>query len=539
MASVIFSKKELRQLVGSRLRESDIEGILPSLGVPVEWVQGDEVCVDVTPNRPDLLSVEGIARLLSSFLGIKRKSYAAVSSSVQLRIDPSVLSIRPCIVGALVRDVQITGSLIQSLMQLQEKIHETFGRRRRKVSIGVHNFDAVQPPFHYKAVEPRSCSFIPLDMGEKLNLTQILEKHPKGIEYGWILAGFARYPILVDSRDQVLSFPPIINGELTRVTERTRNIFIDVTGTDENAVMDALKIISLSLVDRGGKLFTVEVVGKRKFRTPDLSEKTMELQREKINRMLGMNFSDKEMKKLLGRMGYADEGTRIRIPCYRVDVMGWVDIAEDVAIAYGYNNFEPTLPNFFTAGKEKRSEVLEGRLKEVMLGLGFLQTICQNLTNEKDCFERMLCQEVPHVKIKNPKVAEYTMMRTWLSPSLLRVISESKQAELPIKIFEIGDVVALEGNSIREGRALCCALYDSKATFSVIKSIAEAVIREMGWEVGMRRGEHPSFIKGRIAELVRNNKRIGFLGEVHPQVLNNFGLEQPTAVLEVELTSFF
>lgn len=539
MASVVFSKTELRKLVGSRLRPTDIDGILPSLGIPIEKIEGDEVWVDVTPNRPDLLSVEGIARLLSSFLGIRHKKYTAKNSSVQLYIDKSVLPVRPFIVGALVRNVVIDESSIKSIMQLQEKIHETYGRKRRKVSIGVHNFDAVQPPFYYKAVEPHSYSFVPLDMDEKLNLAQILKKHPKGVEYASILANYNTYPLLVDSRNQALSFPPIINGELTRVTEKTRNIFIDVTGTDGNAVMDALKIVSLSLVDRGGELFTVEVVGKKKFRTPDLKERSMELPKEKINKMLGMNFTEKELRKFLARMGYAVDGSRIQVPCYRVDVMGWVDLAEDVAIAYGYNNFQPTLPNFFSIGKEKRSEVLESRLKELMVGLGFLQVLCPNLTNEKDCFERMLVDEKPHVKIKNPKVKEYTMMRSWLSPSLLKVISESKQAELPIKIFEVGDVVALDGERVVESRSLACALYDSKATFSEMKSTVEAVIREMGWQVDMGRCEHPSFIKGRVAELVYKKKRIGLFGEVHPQVLNNFELEQPTALLEIELTSFF
>jgi phenylalanyl-tRNA synthetase beta chain len=535
LASVSFSKNELEALLGRKVRMGELESILPSMGVPIECVDGEILTVDITPNRPDMLSIEGIARAFSSFTGGRAKQYSARDSGIQLHIEDSVLHVRPFIAGALVRNVKLDERSIESLMQLQEKLHETYGRKRRKVSIGVHNFDAVQPPFHYKAVEPDSYAFVPLDMEKKLTLSEILELHPKGVEYGVILQGCKRYPLLLDHRGEALSFPPIINGELTRVSERTRNIFIDVTGTDENAVMDALRITALSLVDRGGELFTVEVVGRRKLKTPDLEERRAELPVEKINKMLGMHFSEAQLLRLIARMGYNTAGKKVGVPCYRVDVMGWVDLAEDAAIAYGYNNFEPSLPNFFSMGQEKRSEIVEGRARELMTGLDFLEVVCPNLTNEQECFGKMLVEEKSYVKIKNPKVEEYTMLRTWIAPSLLRVVSESKQAELPIRIFEIGDAVSLKGNRVDESRHIACALYDSKATFSEIKSVAEALLREMGWEVEMREADHPSFIKGRVAELVYRNKRVGILGEIHPQVLTNFQLEQPSALLEMEI----
>ena len=538
MASVCFSKNELEALLGKGIKQSELESILPSMGLPVEGVEGDLIHVDVTPNRPDLLSIEGIARAFSTFIGGRPKHYSAKDSGIKLHIDDSVLPVRPFIVGAVVRNVKIDEKKIESLMQLQEKIHETYGRKRRKISIGVHNLDAVQPPFFYKAVEPSSYSFIPLDMEKKLTLSKILEVHPKGVEYGGIIKEFKKYPLLVDSKEQALSFPPIINGELTRVDGNTKNIFIDVTGTDANAIMDALKIVSLALVDRGGELFTVEVIGKRKFETPDLSEKVVALPAEKINKMLGMDFTKAHLLKLLAKMGYDSSNSRVKIPCYRVDIMDWVDLAEDVAIAYGYNNFAPSLPNFFSIGQEKRSELLEGKVRELMVGLNFLEVLCPNLTNEQECFRKMLATEKSHVKIKNPKVEEYTMMRPWLAPSLLRVISESKQAELPIRIFEIGDAISLEGADVKQTRSLACVLYDPKATFSEIKSFADAVAREMGWTVEMRPCEHPSFIKGRAAEIVHKKKRVGIFGEIHPQVLNNFQLEQPVALLELDITSF-
>ena len=538
MASVCFSKNELESLLGKEIKKGEIESILPSIGLPVEGVEGDVIYLDVTPNRPDLLSIEGIARALSTFMGGKPKHYSAKDSGIKLHIDDSVLPVRPFIVAAVVKNVKMDEKKIESLMQLQEKIHETYGRKRRKISIGVHNLDAVTPPFFYKAVEPGSYSFIPLDMEKKLTLSKILELHPKGVEYGGIIRECKKYPLLVDSKEQALSFPPIINGELTRVDEDTKNIFIDVTGTDANAIMDALKIVSLALVDRGGEIFTVEIIGKKKLETPDLSERAVMLPADKINKMLGMNFREAQLMKLLAKMGYTVSGSKVKIPCYRIDVMDWVDLAEDAAIAYGYNNFAPSLPNFFSIGQEKHSEMLEGKIRELMVGLNFLEIICPNLTNENECFGKMLSAEKPHVKIKNPKVEEYTMMRHWLAPSLLRVISESKHAELPIRIFETGDATSLEVGNAREARSLACALYDPRATFSEIKSVAEALAREMGWEIEIHPHEHPSFIKGRAAEIIHKKKKVGVFGEIHPQVLNNFQLEHPVALLELDLTSF-
>jgi phenylalanyl-tRNA synthetase beta chain len=152
---------------------------------------------------------------------------------------------------------------VKSVMDVQEKLHLTHGRYRMKVAIGVHDLDRVEPPFTYKAVDPASVSFVPLDMTEELNLREILAKHPKGRDYAWCLEGKKKYPIFIDKNNNVLSFPPIINGELTRLTENTRNLFIEMTGTDQQAVDAALNIVSASLADRGGRLQTVEIKRKR------------------------------------------------------------------------------------------------------------------------------------------------------------------------------------------------------------------------------------------------------------------------------------
>jgi len=235
---------------------------IPMLGVDLESIDEEKIVVEVFPNRPDLLSVEGFTRALRGFMGLELglKKYPVSESGVTLKVDGSVEKIRPYIAAAVIRNLSLDGKRLISLMNLQEKLHVTHGRHRKKVAIGVHDMRDVKGPFTYKAVEPDSIRFCALDMDKKLTLAQILKKHPKGRDYSWILSGLSRYPIIVDKNNNVLSFPPIINGELTRLRYSTNDVFIDVTGLDDSAVNQALNILVTSLADRGGKIESVKLI---------------------------------------------------------------------------------------------------------------------------------------------------------------------------------------------------------------------------------------------------------------------------------------
>ncbi len=261
MPTVEFDFRELISLLGESFKPSELKDRISMLGVDLESIDSEKIVMEVFPNRPDLLGIEGFARALKGILGIETGFVETKieDSNVKLFIDPSVSPIRPCITAALVKEIYQNDEKLRSLMDLQEKLHITHGRNRKRASIGVHDMKHIEQPFSYKAVKPTEISFIPLDMNERMNLKQILERHPKGISYGWILENFDRYPIILDKNKNVLSFPPIINGELTRVTENTRDIFIEITGLDEKAINQALNIIVTSLEDRGGKIYSVDI----------------------------------------------------------------------------------------------------------------------------------------------------------------------------------------------------------------------------------------------------------------------------------------
>lgn len=265
MPSVEFSFRELCHLLGKEFHPDDLRDAIPLMGVGLESIDKNTVSLEVYPNRPDYLMIEGFARALRGFLGLETglPTYETTPSGITFYIEKSVADVRPAVAVGVARNVDLSDEqTLISLMNVQEKLHLTHGRNRAKVAIGVHDMDRVTPPFTYKAVDPDSMSFVPLDMTDELTLRQILSRHPKGRDYAWTLEGKKKYPLFVDAKGDVLSFPPIINGELTRLTEKTRNLFLDLTGTSQLAVEQALNIICCGLADRGADIQTVDVVKK-------------------------------------------------------------------------------------------------------------------------------------------------------------------------------------------------------------------------------------------------------------------------------------
>mgnify|MGYP002387894567 CR=1 FL=1 len=260
MPTVEFNTNELTELTGvsdlNFLRER-----IPMLGVDMECLDRDKATIEIFPNRPDMLSVEGFARALGNFLGINKsvKQYTVNETKGEIFVDASVRKSRPFISSAIVKNLNITDARLKSLMNIQEKLHITHGRNRKKVAIGIHNLDVIKFPVIYKGVRPKDYKFIPLNFEISMDLDEILRKHPKGIDYGKIMNNFDRLPLIVDADNDVISMPPIINADRTSVTEATKNLFVEVTGTNEYAVEKALAIIVCSLADMGGEIYNVHM----------------------------------------------------------------------------------------------------------------------------------------------------------------------------------------------------------------------------------------------------------------------------------------
>jgi len=547
MPVITLGRERFSEFVGRKLTLAEMVKWLPWLGLDIEEVGENNVKVEFNPNRIDFCSYPGIARAFNGLRNweIGLPKYNVKSGRTVLNIDEAVSEVRPFMLAAIVRDVKLDEEDVIDLMEMQEDLHWGVGRDRKKASIGVHNLDVINPPFTFTAVEPNSVKFVPLDKTEEMSPKEILEDHEKGEAYRQLVDWAPKYPLLIDKDSKVLSMPPIINGELTRIDKQTENLFIDVTGTDYAAVEKSLNVLSTALSDMGGTIENVKVkYTDHTLFSPDLSPQKMKLRTAYANELLGLRLSESKIVDCLKkcRLGTKKLGkgvVEVMIPAYRIDVLHEVDLVEEVAIGYGYYKLKPTFPSSVTVGKQHPAFKTANMARQIVIGLGFTEAMNFTITNENLHYKKMRRKAEKSVKLANPISTEYTMMRQDLLPSLMKNLADNKHESFPQKLFEVSDVVRLNSKQeTRCERRLHLAAVSSHATanFTEIKSALEALMANMGlnrWKI--REIKHSSFIDGRAATISFKNKQIGMVGEVHPEVLNNFELENPTAAFEIDL----
>jgi phenylalanyl-tRNA synthetase beta chain len=500
-------------------------------------------------NRADLWNVEGLVRCLRGFLGLEKglRKYTVGNVLAEVHVDGRLKRIRPFIACSVVKNLNMTDAIIRDIMQLQEKLDHTYGRSRRRASIGFYDFDLIRQPFSYTVAKPDEVSFVPLGLDKSLSLREILREHPKGVEYGSIVSGNPVYPILFDSGRKVLSFPPVINSnDLGRVTENTRNILVEVTGTVHETVLNTLKIVTLSLADRGGKVHSALVhyeADDKEEATPSFDAGRAVLNVGYANKMLDLDLSARQIAGLLEKAGYGvlklgKDEVVLKVPCYRVDIMHQVDLVEDVAIAYGYNNLKPFWRKLPTTGEARPEQSYLDVLRELMVGLGYQEVLTYDLTNPDNLFTKMNLKRGKVVELTNPKVETLTCLRSWLLPGLMEFFSCNLHVEFPQRIFELGPVTILDDNaetSTRDVDTLAVAVSDVKAGFTEVKSALDALLTNLGLEWQIKETDHSSFIDGRVGTVIIDGVETGLMGEVHPKVLQDWGLGNPVAAFELDV----
>ena len=428
---------------------------LPWLGTDIEDVTDDYVKIEYNPNRVDFSSCIGVARAFCGLMGwnIGMPKYSVKQGNITLKVDKSVADVRPYIVAATVRGLETDSNTIKELMELQEALHWMIGRDRKKASIGVHKLDAVEPPFSYITCTPDGVKFVPLDKTEEMTPQEVLEKHEKGITYKNQVDWASRYPLVVDCKGQILSFPPIINGELTKVDENTRDLFIEVTGTDLNAVQRSLKVLVCALADLGGTVETVRVeYPDRVLITPELIPQKMKLNVDFSNDRLGLDFSEKQTIEALQKARLdakvVEKGVLdVSIPVYRTDILHEIDLVEEVAVGFGIFRLEPTKPATVTTGKKHVVTEVADTVRQILVGLGFTEALNFVLTNEIDHYQKMRQEPKELVTLANPVSTDYSIIRNELLPSLMKNLAVSKHHVFPQRMFEVSDVIKLNKES--------------------------------------------------------------------------------------------
>jgi len=547
MPVINLNRERFCSFVGKTLSADEMARWLPWLGVDIEETGQDYVKVEFNPNRVDFCSYAGVARAFKGLMGWETglPKHEVQSGNLTLAVDETVREVRPHVVSAVIRDIKLGDEAVREVMEMQEDLHWGVGRNRKKASIGVHNMDRVQPPFKYTTGDPDAVRFVPLDREEEMSLREVLEKHEKGIAYRHLVDWAPRYPLILDSQGRVLSMPPVINGELTRVDEHTRNLFIDVTGTDLNAVTRSLNVLVTALSDMGGTIESIRVeYPGRVLVSPDLTPQKMLLRVDYARDLLGLRVSEARAVECLRKCRLNAEKMgggvlEVSIPAYRIDVLHEIDLVEELAIGYGYYRLKPTKPATVTTGQQQRASEVANDVRRIMSGMGFTEVMNFILTNEETHYGKMRTQPDKTARLANPVSTEYSIIREELLYGLMKNLADNRHEKYPQRLFEVSDVVRVseEKETCSERRLHVAGVSThSTADFTEIKSCVEALLANLGlkrWKI--KETMHPSFLDGRTAAVYVKNGRVGIVGEVHPEVLNNFELENPTVAFEVDL----
>lgn len=548
MPTINFNYDDLCKLIGRNIEKEQLKELILLNKGEVEESKDNEMAVEVTSDRIDLLSVEGIARALKGFLEIELgiPKYSIEKSDIKLKVDPAVNEVRPFIVSGIVEGIELTDTSVAQLMQMQEKLHATHCRNRRKASIGLHDLDKIKPPITYTAKKPEDIYFIPLHELKAMDGNEILRNVKMGTEYAHLIINSPVYPLLIDSEDTVLSLPPIINSVDTAVTEDTKNLFFDITCLDEHIARTALNILICNICERKGTIKTVEIEypdGRIEI-LPNLTPLKKTLHLNYVNQILGLNLTIKELIKLIKKMRMEakqkdDNTIEVLIPPFKSNILHEIDLIEDVSIAYGYNNYIPELPTVYTIGKESKKSVFTRKIRELMVGFEFQEISNYIMTNKEQLFSRMNLDEREIVEIANPVSTTFSVLRNSLIPSMLNFLQNNLHAVYPQKIFETGDVVAIDKKAQTKTitqRNLCAAISAYSISFENIQAVLFALLQNLGINaIELKSIDYESFIKGRAAEIFIKDNKIGIIGEVAIPVLKNFALENPVAIFEIEL----
>jgi len=548
------SLSRIQELLGKRITLEELEDLLFRFGMELdsyEKINGDYMLkIEITPDRPDMLSPIGLARALRMYVGMDEpKKYVVEKGDYAFIIDSSVAEIRPYIAGVVVKKVPMNQEFLEEIIYVQEKLHDTFCRGRKKASIGLYPLHKLKWPIRYTTEDPEKIKFRPLDTLEEMTGKEILEKHPTGIKYAHLLKNARRYPLLIDAENHILSMPPIINSEdYGKIDATTRDLLVEVTGTHKPTVEMVINILATMFADAGGELITVKIKYPDKTEeSPYFKYRKLSVSLKQIEDLLGLKISASDAVKLLKRMGYFAKETNnelieVEVPPYRTDIWHVVDVIDDVARAYCYDNIQPELTPIFTVGGETKRQEMIDTVREVLLGLGFSELFTSALTSFEDQFTKMRLPEKREIVIAEAKEAKIQTIRYWLLPEILKSLSYNRRKKLPFKVFEVSDVVIRDDKF--ETRAynethVAVVIVDPNVTFTDIKAVAEHLLNALGVKYELKRVHHPSFIEGRVVGVYVNGKEVGFFGELHPEVLLNWKLTFPTVAMELSLDKIF
>ncbi len=545
MPSVKLNKEVFEKLVGKKLPLEKLKDRISYLGTDLEKIEGNEIHVEVFPNRADMLSEQGFARAFSAFIGQKigLREYSAKKSGCKLIMEKSLPKKWPYALACIVKGLTFNDEKIREVIQLQEKLGMTLLRKRKKGGLGLYPLEKIEFPILFKGMDPDAIKFRPLEHPEVITGREILTEHSTGREYAHIVENWDRFPVFVDNKGVIMSMPPIINSHnVGKINETTKDVFLEITGNDFNTLQIALNIMVTSLADMGGTIYSIGCVQQngKTIVVPNLKPREMTLDIDYCNKLLGLDLSKKDVKILLERMGYGVANGKILVPAYRADILHQMDLVEDIAIAYGYDNFTAEIPKISTIGNEDPYYRFRERLANLLIGIRFMEVSTYHLTSLD--INKKMQHDIEMIEVENSKSIEYSALRAWLVPNMLKVLSENTDNPYRQEIFEIGGVFRKnekEETNIEERFKLAVAISHAKANYTDARRVLDLILNHLEMKADLEALEHSSFIQGRAASVKVKGLKVGFLGEIHPKVLQNWNLEMPVAALEIDIDALY
>jgi len=520
--------------------------IVPFIGVDIEGVDNAAVRIEYNPNRPDFASDYGIARAVKGLLGIETgipEFKLSGRSGCAIKVDMSTRQIRPYIVSLVAKNGKLDDETIKQLIAMQEDLQNVIGRRRLKASIGLHNLDAIKFPVTYTTVQ-EDFSFTPLGDSDNHTIRHILKEFDVGKQYGYILQKSNAYPIIQDAENNVLSFPPIVNSNLTRIGTATKNLFVEVTANNLEVAEDVLSVMAMALYDAGFEIQTVSTHNSdgRNKETPKMDPSYIKVETSYINRILGLNLKVTDILKCLKKSrldGKVMSGKIIKctIPRYRTDIIDSTDLIEEVAVGYGIYNLRATIASSDLSGKRNYLSVCLDIVREVMAGLGMIEVVNFNLVSRKIHYQLMGIPEHENIlTAEKTKSIEHEILRESLIPSLIQTLSHNIHEEYPQKLFEVGKVFQ-RGDRIKEYWNLGVVVAHSKANYTEGKSIVQTFLKtSFGKEIVTKSNVNAILVQGRSSDIIVDGLSVGYIGEIKPMVCDNFKLRVPVVAAELNLS---
>ena len=526
-------------------------------------------------NRPDLWSTGGVARQLRLHEGAKRSDYSKFISRAGaikdngnrvITVEEGLKDVRPFMVSFVISGKAIDDPMLKDIIQTQEKLCWNFGRKRKSISMGVYRMSQIKWPCHYKAVDPDKTSFVPLACDAPMTCRQILTEHPKGKDFGWILEGLKKFPLLTDDKDEVLSMAPIINSAtLGAVQVGDKDLMVELTGDNMENLILAANIVACDFHDAGYEILPVKVVHPyetgfgKEITVPFYFQKEAKATLAAINKKLGSDLTKEQVLDALSRMdndvvakdiptnektakycaaNKSDVEFTVQPAPYRNDFLHEVDVIEDVMIGMTLDYFKPQKPNDFTIGKLSDVTLFSRKTKEIMVGLGYQEMIFNYLGSKRDYIDRMNISADKVIEILNPMSENYQFVRPSIIASLLRAESAAANAIFPHKIFEIGKVAFLddsENTGTKTIQSLGFMTAANNANFNDLASEVASILYFLDHKYEVKEANDPRFIPGRQAAIIVKGKQVGIFGEIHPQVLENWQIAVPCVAGEIDI----